>query len=166
MNEGSGRFSPPALYPANNPRSLLADDVNGDGILDLIYGSSVGALAISTGNGDGTFPTPLSQPQHSHGGDVLRLGDFDRDDDLDLACLGSRSGPNVDVLTNLGDGRYAGTATYRVPTEEDLSPSADYVAVDDLDGDGLDDIAVTVEVEYHIGIDHAHMVTILWSGCG
>jgi len=56
IGSGDGTFQSPTIYstPGELTKSFTAADLNGDGILDLIRGSSSGTSAL-LGNGDGTF---------------------------------------------------------------------------------------------------------------
>ena len=63
------------------------EDYNGDGLLDLV---TVGAsIVASTGNGDGTFGTPVTSTFGFGGGNAL-LADFTGDGVLDLQTGGAR----------------------------------------------------------------------------
>ena len=70
---GDGTFEPPAAFPTNNgPRSVVAGDFNGDGLVDLATGNlSYGyaceafnhlwdSVSILPGRGDGLFGAPAS----------------------------------------------------------------------------------------------------------
>lgn len=141
-----------ALFPltaGTNPVGLAQGDFNGDGKLDLVtanYGAA--NLSIFLGNGDGTF-----QPPHtiSIGSDTRPVGiaaaDFNGDGKLDLAIgYDVQNSTGVSILLGNGDGTFqpiqdfaAGTRTYEM-------------VVEDFNGDGFPDIAVTNEAEGHVQV--------------
>ena len=101
LNEGSRQFTMSTLYAGDpdgfgNAGTLLVDDVDQDGVADIMVGSvnSNAALATFMGVGDGTFRSPSYftsfDGQFSRFIDALGLGDFDADGDLDLAISASR----------------------------------------------------------------------------
>jgi uncharacterized protein (TIGR03437 family) len=75
LGRGDGTFQPPAFYSGPSG-SITAADLNGDGILDLIFGSG-----YSLGNGDGTFKSLISTPGLS----PFVVADLNHDGKLDLA---------------------------------------------------------------------------------
>jgi hypothetical protein len=124
---GDGTFLPAQEYATGGPpASLLATDLNGDEIPDVVTGGNNG-VSVLFGNGDGTL-----RPQVSAGGPsgVLAITgeDFDRDGSVDLAVAHS---PNVvDVLRNTGDEHFAPAGSYVVG----VTPGAIGAAY--VDGDG------------------------------
>jgi hypothetical protein len=116
LSKGDGTFQAPAIInSAANPglfgHPLILSDLNKDGKLDLLcFGETTAAqaqLAISIGNGDGTFAAPTIL--NLGGGDAIRsagiaTADFDGDGNLDLALLdpGDLSG----IYYGKGDGTF------------------------------------------------------------
>jgi Bacterial Ig-like domain (group 3)/FG-GAP-like repeat/FG-GAP repeat len=100
LSKGDGTFQAPAtISTAANPglffgNPLLLADFNKDGKLDLLClgetTASQAELAISLGNGDGTFAAPTIL--NVSGGDAIRssgiaAADFDGDGNVDIALL-------------------------------------------------------------------------------
>ncbi len=94
---GGGTFTPPSLLLDNAAKVTLAEDVDGDGRVDLmsVYVNQLTDAAVvylHRGRGDATFQpaarvvVSLDEPVN------IALGDVDSDGDLDLATTGIRSG--------------------------------------------------------------------------
>ncbi len=131
------------------PRTTLARDLNGDGILDEIVcvygnGAAAGNITVFLGNGtagvgDGTFSFASSTPTDL-ATEALVTGDFNEDGITDIAAsnLGSHS---VSILIGhgaggVGDGTFAPAVSYPVPA----SPYG--IASADFDQDGIADLVV------------------------
>jgi hypothetical protein len=123
----------PKAYDLNNPIwSAVTADFNGDGILDLVSGSS-GLLSL-LGNGNGSFrfgelvdkglPTPPLG---------MAFGDFDGDGLLDLAFT---QDSNVTILTGNGKGGFRTQGSFGNFT------FVHRVVVGDFNRDGKLDLAV------------------------
>ena len=87
----TGSFVAPSTIPtATNPTQAVLVDVNKDGKLDLVTvgqtADVVGQLAISLGNGNGTFaaPTVLNLAGYP-GGNAVAVADYDGDGNVDIA---------------------------------------------------------------------------------
>lgn len=138
-NLGSGIFgSTPITLDAGivGEWSLMAGDMNNDGLSDLVVASgSAQQIRVLAGNGDGTF-TP--QPIQSTGGRSwqIALGDVNGDGNLDVSSANAQANRGAILLGN-GDGTLQTATSYNVsvmgsggngfPLATDLG---------DLDGDG------------------------------
>ena len=125
---------------------LIATDLNGDGKLDLLFGSANDAARIGAFFNDGTpadGPWPFTTIQNAGFGGVvsLALGDIDGDGDDDIVAGALFSLDNGGTyrlyrFRNNGDGSWL---------RDDLfgdGPSPSGLALDDLDADGDRDLLV------------------------
>lgn len=137
----ASEFGQAVSYSAGNtPHSVAVGDFNGDGIPDLAvadFGSNM--VSILIGTGAGAFQQPVSYPVGPYPGSVA-VGDFNRDGALDLAVANTndyQSGGGVSVLLGNGDGTFQAAKNYSA-----VSGSPFYIAVADLNRDGVLDLAV------------------------
>ena len=119
--------------------SIAIGDLNGDRVPDLaVANSESDNVSILLGVGDGTF----ADAAHYAAGDrpwSVAIGDLDGDQVPDLAVANQGSYPepgNASVLVGRGDGTFAAAAHYGAG----FGPSS--VAIADLDGDQVPDLAV------------------------
>ncbi len=155
FGNGDGSFlEPPSVYdmdPAQNPRSLLLADFNGDRHLDIITANELSDnVTVMLNDGTGVFSPPVESPVGSFPAEVA-VGDFDRDGKLDVATA-SQEDDTVTILLGNGDGTFKEGTAIPVGAE----PSS-LVAVD-LDGDGFIDLVVT---NASGGVDSSGSLSIL-----
>jgi len=136
LNDGFGNFTeatgalPPPIGPFVSTSSLALGDVDGDGDLDCMIGTSYSAVSnrLYLNDGTGTFTDASAQlPSLSDFTRAVALGDVDADGDLDA------------VVGNSGQSRlYLNDSTGLFtlgpfPTTIDVTQA---VALGDVDGDG------------------------------
>ena len=142
INAGSGAFL--ALqdhFAGNEPYDLLADDLDEDGIVDLIVGNgAVGGVAVlrgggSGGTGDGTFEAPIIVGSGALNVGSVVAGDFDGDGHRDV--IGAHTvGGQIYFLRGAGDG------TLEAPVLTATGSWPIGLATGDFDEDGRLDLAV------------------------
>ena len=141
--DGAGGFSAPHPFATElNPSRITSGDLNSDGKHDLIVGSFYeNKLAILLNNGTGGFGAPnifVPPSQFPNQGEFmdLKTADFNGDGKLDLVA--AQYAQNKQLKFFLGNGQGALTlATSLTLTGDDAT-----VAVGNLNGDNLPDIAV------------------------
>jgi uncharacterized repeat protein (TIGR01451 family) len=142
LGNGDGTFGDTILVSAGgSTQSIAVADFNGDGKADLVvtygYGGNVGVLL---GNGDGTFQNPITQNIARSLTSVI-VADFNGDGKTDIVAYAPSSntqgGLGITVLLGNGDGTFE-TAGYYF-----TGLFLGSVAVEDFNGDGIPDIAVT-----------------------
>lgn len=151
LGKGDGTFTAGASYVAyNNVGYLVAQDIDGDGNLDLFSGTgNSGTLGgdqfgyntayALMGNGDGTFRGAPSLPFVYTG---ANLADLNKDGALDAVGV---SGTNFVSYLNNGKGAFTQTASlaYTPATIHGGSvvvPSPDSFGLADLNADGVPDL--------------------------
>lgn len=85
FGQGNGAFAPPKQLPAGSgPSVLVTEDVNVDGVPDIVTGDWVsGTITVIASDGAGGFAPPCSYPAAANSGG-LGLGDFDVDGDPEV----------------------------------------------------------------------------------
>jgi hypothetical protein len=112
LGNGDGTFQPAVFYGAASPATwVIAQDMNGDGKVDLVASNSglAGQLqesppgvTVFNGNGDGTFRPGAFYPAGSeYDGNYLAAGDFNEDHRPDLVTV-DLDGGTVVTLLNTG----------------------------------------------------------------
>jgi len=107
LNDGTGKFGAPGIISlTRDPGRPVLGDVNNDGKVDMVVGSSVGIssgrVAVLLGDGAGGFTNAANSPfiTTSDNAPAVVIGDFNEDGKRDLALPGAQTG--LDIL--LGDG--------------------------------------------------------------
>lgn len=148
LGKGDGTFNAKVDYTVGwGPSSIAIGDFNLDGHPDLAvpnyYSNDV---SILLGNGDGTFGTKEDYPAGTGSGFVA-VGDFNGDSKPDLAVANRWPGiTNISVLIGSGDGTFGSAVSYTAGTRPY------FIAVDDFNGDGKPDLAVSNNTSNDISV--------------
>ena len=149
LGNGDGTFQPHVFYFVFGLSSfaVATGDLNGDGIPDLAIGVYSDTFVVENyvqvflGNGDGTFRRDIYLDVRTFPRGII-IRDVNGDGFADLVVarrfdfIGRRS---LSVLLGNGDGTFQPRRDFTVTDFDD--PSS--IAVGDLDGDGILDIAIT-----------------------
>jgi hypothetical protein len=152
LGNGTGTLALSETYQAPNggnanpgPNSLVAEDVNGDGKIDLVAMTPYNGVFVFLGNGDGTFQAPIAYTTvctNSIGScQSLAVGDLNGDGKPDLAFQSNdTTGGGISILLNTGSGAF-GTAVYYPVAISGVYAGAG-IAIGDVNGDKKPDIVV------------------------
>src|SRR5215471_18956652 len=133
----------PTDYSVPNALAVAVGDFNNDGIPDLAVSTgdasdpTIGHVVILLGNGDGTFQSPQSSFGVGSQPDVVAVGDFNGDGNLDLAVgnfgiFAENIKPSLSILLGNGDGTFQPETRY--------TTGANRIAVADINGDVIPDL--------------------------
>jgi FG-GAP-like repeat len=144
--DGKGNFSDPVYHATGKHpyQRLRTADFNKDGNADIVTTNlDANSVTILLGDGKGNFSMHLFEAGNTPFG--LAVGDLNGDGNADLAVLNaptiSGGKPGKDGLSILlGDGKGNFSMMDGSPFETGLGPTR--VAIGDLNGDGINDIAV------------------------
>ncbi|QGG94952.1 FG-GAP repeat domain-containing protein [Actinomarinicola tropica] len=128
-------FTPERFATANQPFSIDAGDMDGDGRLDLVVGHiSADAVTIFFANSTGGYDrTDVAMPAGARS-DAVAVGDVDGDGDLDVVATDRSVTPGLSVLRNDGSGTFS--------VESNAGRQISDVGLVDIDADGdLDVVA-------------------------
>ena len=145
LSNGDGSFDQVAsLLAGDNPRSVTAGDLSGDGVPDLVVANQESDdISILLGNGDGSFGTEQrysvgALPTENLDPWFSLIHDLDGDGLQDLIVSnwwGGYRDPSLSLLYGTGGGQFSAAVV------GDLMPGFNHgFALEDFDGDGAIDL--------------------------
>ncbi len=146
IGDGAGGFSPPTLFnveTGGSVDSVAVADLDDDSKVDVVASSI--ALGVSFFKGDGLGGlsrgrTYLAKSNPS----AISLSDFDGDGKQDIAAGGpSGSTTSFSIILNTGNATFAAPRAVATSPGTTFGISGTDVAVDDFNGDGRPDMAVS-----------------------
>lgn len=162
LNQENGTFKVIDDTAAENAcqQPLLAADLNGDGLTDVImisctvlWPSTTFGVQLSNSAGDGTFTAPVYYTAKNLNPDAnitsVVLGDFEGNGRMDLAMItvlydsssSSETEAALTIFLNNGSGAFTQVATYPLKSTSESVP-APFLVAGDLNGDHKTDLAV------------------------
>src|ERR1044071_7620079 len=148
LGNGDGTFGAKTDFPvAAAPQAVAAGDFNSDGKVDLMatLNDAQLSLALLTGTGTGSFNPPIYFPNTSgFDSPAIAATDLNSDGKLDLVVMHNigcyiapcTAADSITVLLGNGD------STFQTPSEIDVGTGPVAMAVLDLNGDGIKDVAI------------------------
>ena len=142
LGNGDGTFQPPVRYTFDHHvHSLLLQDMDGDGYVDMVVEGDNGVIEIFHNNRDGTFgltsiggTVPGVDGITGHGGHLAAIGG-----------LGKDSTPHIFVTTPIGLSvlqTQPGSLSYTLNGIYNIGPGRTSFALGDFNGDSYNDLAV------------------------
>jgi hypothetical protein len=145
LGNGDGTFEAPRRTPlAGDPdqvrvRKLLAADLNGDGLPELVVLTNPASVVIFANRGSGDFAVSA---RLTGGGALLggaAFGDLNQDGITDLVVSAVQFST---VISFLGQGEHEGNLEFRRQSDVDVGFGPSALALRDLDADGSLDLLV------------------------
>jgi hypothetical protein len=152
---GDGSFNPPVTFPNSSGLdgpAIAAVDLNNDQNLDVVIGHDVAcitstcvvgrSITVMLGNGNGTFQAPR-EIEVGSGTAAIAVGDFNRDNNKDLALASSSS--RTHVLLGAGNGTFT-QQTLTFVAQGNIGMDNTDIDMADLNGDTIDDLVVAMSL--------------------
>ena len=138
LGDGAGRFGPATTFPLTSSVAfhLTLTNLNSDTDPDLAVvsvGAAMGTVSVLLATGTGGFRSPMNFPSGGRYSGSAAAGDFNADNNTDIAVANQYSA-TVAVLLGNGAGGFAAPANFPV------SPRPVAVAVADINLDGRPDL--------------------------
>jgi hypothetical protein len=143
LGNGDGTFGQRVRYVVGYyPRCVRMAHLNSDQVLDLAVSTwgadwPAGHIAILIGRGNGSFEPPVFY-EAGEGLVSLACGDFNRDEDTDLA-VSSWGTESIGILLGNGNGTFSDDRHFGIPG------LPGHIVAHDFDRDGIPDLAVAYD---------------------
>ncbi|MGF1529090.1 MAG: FG-GAP repeat domain-containing protein [Candidatus Competibacterales bacterium] len=146
VNSATPLFPGFKLAMGDSPQSVVATDLNGDGIPDLVTANGISRdVSVRLGQGNGNF---APQTPFDGGSDPVAViaADLNGDGILDLVTANQTINSNISVLLGRGDGNF----DPQVFLDGGSTPQA--IAAADLNGDGIPDLVTANTGESDVSV--------------
>lgn len=138
-NDGFGNIDY-GSYTGLGGTNLRAQDFDGDGRVDLAFGSYDSSIHVARGNGDGSFTEIGTYPLGASPW-VLASGDLNGDGALDLVTTDSSGSLGIVTFLGRGDGTFDTGPTYAISSSSGVFA----LVVADLNLDGKPEVIVGLD---------------------
>ncbi len=152
----SNSFDVPIAYSVGTlPVSVAVTDLDGDGQVDVITANSSGSVSVlrNISSTELIDLAPAVNLPADAGVESVSTGDLDGDGKLDLVT-GAWSGGSVSAYRNLSSPGTLTTNSFAARVSFDAGGSVHDVAIGDVDGDGMPDIAAVMEMPSQLSLFH------------
>jgi hypothetical protein len=138
LGRSDGTFQETASMPMSGrkPRALVAGDLNGDGIPDLLIGNEDGTVMLFLIDGTGPF-APGREIAHLQSVTSIAVADFNKDGIADIAVSDWRAST---VTVYFGSANVSFDHTWSFPLR--MRGTAPQIATADFNDDGIPDLVV------------------------
>ncbi|MCY2990635.1 MAG: FG-GAP-like repeat-containing protein, partial [Planctomycetota bacterium] len=159
LANGSGGFASHTACPVGfGPAALVAEDLDGDGHLDLAVANFLSDnVTVCRGNGDGTFTAVATLPGGSGPMDI-DAADLEGDGDLDLLVTNGKSKKVGILRSRVSQGVFEFEPAESFGVANFPGASQISLALGDLDGSGTVDIALANSQDNSVAV---HLNTLV-----
>ncbi len=137
---GNPTYKPPVLFDVPNyPQAISAEDVNGDGYLDIISPNALSSFSILINDQNGSFAAATTRAS-AYQSKVAQTADVNGDGLLDIVIASNNDNNNTAVEIHYSTGLDANGAPDFSGAVQKICPQARGMAIGDLNNDGDIDI--------------------------
>jgi len=155
LQDSTGSFRPIIKYATSNVLRVRIGDLNGDGLPDIAcVGGAADTVQIFYQNKDGTLSEPVSLAA-LNSGEGLEIADLNNDglNDIVVGSSNGSSKPSIGILYQTSAGAFQPPVYRYLRGRPDWGSTGVFgLAIGDLNGDGLKDIAASSDHSLFAGV--------------